>query len=268
MPILLYHNSEGPQKEFSFKEEISIGSDAERCGIVLPGDSGIAPWHAVIIRSALTRAPVLINLAGQNTWVNERPVIGVQVLRQRDVIRLAQIRLSLWEVRITRLELGNRFIGKECLVCQDIFKAGEKVIHCPHCDTPSHRDCWFAVKKCPNYTCGYHSQASTINVLSTSVQFEFKLQEDSPLVEIKGEDNLLKQEGRKCAAGTRRDKVAFQTGNNVAYCPAADCRTPYHLECWLMLDTCVACGYDVRQIIDQVFSVNLVGDQKEENTHV
>ena len=260
MPILLYHNSEGSPKEFVFSEEVVIGSDAERCAIVLPGEAGVAPQHTVIIRSALTRAPVLVNLAGQNTWVNERPVVGIQVLRQRDVIRLAEIRLSLWEVRITCLEFGNRSIGKECLVCTNTFEVGEKVIHCPHCGAPSHRDCWLSVKKCPNYICGYNSLASTINVLSTLVPFEFKLREYSPLVEIKGEDNHLKQEGRKCAAGMRRDRVAFQTGNNVAYCPAPDCRTPYHLDCWLMLDECVVCGYNVRQIIDQAFSVNLAAD--------
>lgn len=275
MSVLMYEDLDGEQKEYEFKEEISLGSDEKAISlrsdpkqgrILLAEELGVSPLHAMILRSTLTRAPMLVNLAGPNTWVNDRPVVGIQILRQRDIIRLAQARLTLWEIWIISVKPGNSFIGKECQVCTDLFEVGDEVICCPDCEVPYHLTCWLLQSKCPNYRCTYSARATTIEALLTSVPFEFNLAEDSPLIEIRSEDNLIKQEGRKCAAGQRRDKVAFQTGNSIAYCPALECQTPYHFECWLKLEKCTVCGYNIKQLIQQVFSINHKQAKEEAQT--
>ena len=267
MPVLIYQNHDGQRKEYAFTEETSIGSDPQRCQIVLPAELGVAPCHAIIMRSTLTRAPILVNLAGPQTWVNERPIVGIQTLRQRDTLRLAQARLSLCEVRIICLEAGNRSIGRECQICTDTFEEGQQVIYCPHCELAYHRECWLqVVGKCANFDCGYNSFTSIVGALRDSTRFEFNLSESSPLVEIKGEENLLIQEGRRCLAGQRRDRVAFQVGNHVAYCPNIECRTPYHLDCWLIVGRCTACDYNIQELIDQALTIPSEQSREEATT--
>jgi Zn finger protein HypA/HybF involved in hydrogenase expression len=96
-----------------------------------------------------------------------------------------------------------------------------------------------------------------MDALSPWVAFERHLEEDSPLLERKKEERIIRP-GTVCHAGTPRDRAPFQARQKVAYCPS--CRTPYHLECWLQLDQCPVCQHKVRELIDRVF-LSLAGSK-------
>src|SRR5262249_1644213 len=144
----------GQEQEKSFEDSIRIGSDPKN-DLVLQAEAGILPEHAVIIRSTVNRLHMLINLSGSRTRVNGREVVSVKVLRQRDELQLGQVRLKLWELRLTPLSQGDRSVGSECVICREAFKERDEVFFCPRCAMPHHRDCWFSIITCGNYTCEY-----------------------------------------------------------------------------------------------------------------
>ena len=252
MPVLIYQDSENHYKEWSFSDKIRIGSDPARNDLVLPTTAGVAPQHAVIINSMLNRMRVLVDLAGQNTRVNDRPIVSIQVLHQRDVLELGKIRLTMWEIRITSISQKDPSVGKPCLVCRRPFEVGKEVITCPRCFSLYHRECWFAINPCANYTCGYPVLESIMDALSASVTFERDLAENSELVELRRSGQVIKK-GKTCQARTREDQIPFQVGNDVAYCPSPACRATFHPACWLNLERCTRCDYNIRQLLDETF---------------
>lgn len=255
MPALIYHDSIGQYHDWPFMDKIRIGSDPTRNDLVLPEKSGIMPEHVVIIHSAVNRLHTLINLAGRHTRVNGRPVVSIHVLRQRDELQLGQMRLKLWELRITRLSQADYSVGKTCLICTRGFLVGDEVFLCPRCGMSHHRDCWFSVRNCANFTCEYPVQARVMDALSPWVSFERYEDSASDVIEVRVDRTIIIRRGlMTCHANTRVDQVPFQPGELIAYCPSPSCRDPFHLQCWLMLPMCPRCKYNVRHLIDQVFS--------------
>ncbi len=252
MPILIYNNGEGQYQEQELSDQkdiIRIGSDPTLNDIVLPLSLGVAHRHAVVLRSAANKLPVLVNLAGESTYVNGRRVVTIQVLRQKDTLQLGQAQLMMWEVRITAARPGNRSVGQNCPVCLMRIQVGDEVIICPRCSTPSHRMCWFSLNRCARDACVYPIRDRVIEALSQWVTFELALDANSELI----------RNHKKCQARTRVDQVTFQEGDYVTYCPSPSCRASFHLQCWLGLEHCTmpGCGYGIQQLIDKVF---LTGD--------
>jgi hypothetical protein len=91
------------------------------------------------------------------------------------------------------------------------------------------------------YGCGYPIQESAVDTLADRVVFERHL----------GAQAVLVAERQQCRAGRRVDSVAFQVGQAVARCPTCD--VPFHLGCWLQLDTCPGCAHPTRAFIDRAF---------------
>jgi uncharacterized C2H2 Zn-finger protein len=251
MTVLTYQDAEGRHREYEFCQEVRIGSDLSRNEVVLPAALGVMREHAVITRSALNHLPVLVDLADGGTRVNDRRAVNVQVLRHGDELQLGQARLTLWEVRISRLKSGAHMVGRECPVCSDSFRAGDEVIACPRCPTVYHRDCWFSISICAYSGCEYPIHETVMDALSTWISFDRQLEEGSSLVESRDKENKLVRKGVSCRAGQRRDQVPFQMGQKVARCPS--CETPFHLECWLGMDHCPVCSYNVRDLVNRVF---------------
>ncbi len=257
MPSLIYQDSNGQEQEKSFKESLHIGSDPKN-DLVLPLEAGVLPEHAVIIRSVVNRLHLLINLLGSHTRVNGREVISVQVLRQRDELELGQLRLKLWELRLAQ---WGRAVGRtSCPVCTEAFKPGDEVFFCPRCETPHHRDCWFSLITCGNYTCEYPVQTRVMDALSPWVKFERYQENGTDIIEIKAGTVVIRRGQVTCQANNIGDQVAFQPGDVVAYCPDPSCKSPFHMTCWLMLPACTQCQYNNQELIDQVFSS---GHEKE-----
>lgn len=253
MPVLIYYDRKNHYQERPFADNLRIGSD-EANDLVLPSELAVAPHHAVIMRSVVGRLPIIVNLAGQQTRVNGRPVVSLQVLHQRDEIQLGNLSLKMWELRITVLQAGDPVIKQLCLICRRKFLAGDDVFFCPRCATPCHRDCWFATRNCPSYTCEYPVQSRIVDALSPWVTFEDYKASESDVIEVRGDQTIiLRRAGISCHANTRRDLVPFQPGERIAYCPSASCRAPFHLQCWLALKACPDCQYDVQQLLSQVF---------------
>src|SRR5438067_2069835 len=119
MPLLIFQDDKGnyQEQELTEKTEIaSIGSGPTN-DIVLPASLDVASKHAVVLRSAVNQLLVLVNLAGRQTRVNGRQVVSIKVLRQKDEIQLGQACLTMWEIRITALLEGSRYIKQICQVC-------------------------------------------------------------------------------------------------------------------------------------------------------
>jgi Prokaryotic RING finger family 1/FHA domain len=251
MPFLRYQNTVAEHKEYEFRAETSIGSDPDLVALALAADLGVAAEHAVILRSTVTNMPVLVDLQGDSTYVNGLQVAEIKVLHQGDIITLGRARLTFWEVSITRVSPRNRAIGRECPVCTEEFRIGDMVIACPRCNTVHHSDCWFAIPICCFFTCEYPIHEIVMDALAPTVNFERSLDRRSKLVELKDGEDIL-QPGVHCSAGNPRDQVPFQLQQTVAYCPT--CNTPYHLECWLGMSSCVICRYNVSLLIHQVFA--------------
>ncbi len=270
MPILIYQDSNGQEHEKFFVESIHIGSDPKN-DLVLPSEAGILSEHAVIIRSVVNRLHLLINMAGSQTRVNGREVISVQVLRQRDELKLGQLRLKLWELRLAHLSQRDRAVGRiSCPVCTELFKPGDEVFFCPRCETPHHRDCWFSLITCGNYTCEYPVQARVMDALSPWVKFERYQEKSTEIIEVKAGTVVIRQGQMTCQANNIADQVAFQRGDIVAYCPEPSCQSPFHMTCWLMLPSCTQCHYNNQELIDQVFSSGSerdAGDRQPGGSH-
>lgn len=244
MAVLIYRASDGSVLERDFGAELRIGTAGEN-EFRLPASIGVAQRHAIIARSAFFQAPVLVDLAGDAalTRVNGRRVVQIKTLRHKDVIELGQAHLEFWEVTIRQARPGSPVIGQRCLVCYDTIRAGDEVITCPRCRSPYHKNCWFYLSTCAYYGCLYPVQETLRRVLSPWMRFE-KLEEESPLVRDK----------KTCRAGNDRDQGAFKPQEYVAYCPG--CQTPFHAECWLMLDRCPVCQYDATALIRRVLDPN------------
>lgn len=251
MPLLIFDDANGVIQRLSFPEraEIRIGTDEDWGDVVFSADFGVAPRHAVIVRSVLNRLLMIVDLTGNQTWVNRHRVVNVRVLRQGDVVRVGRGEFRVWEVQIRHLEDGNPAVGQKCPVSRRVLEVGDAVIACPGCGTVHERDAWFLIKTCAA-DCGYPNREVVINTLPAGVQLERALDSDSRLVE-RIEQGRTIQEGEHCQAGQARDQVPFQEGQDVVYCPS--CQTPFHLECFVTLHECPVCQHDIRALIDQAF---------------
>jgi hypothetical protein len=251
MPSLTVLDAGGPPRTVHFPERgaLRLGADPAWSDVALPPDCDIRPRHAVIRRSALNRLLLVVDLAAGQTWVNRHPVVGVRVLRQGDTLRLGRCELGVAEVQIVRLEPGDPAVGHKCPVSRRALAAGDEVIACPGCGTVHERESWFLVEHCAA-GCGYPNQAVILDTLPDWVRVERKLDAESPLVE-QVENGQVVRAGEFCQAGQARDQVAFQQRQNVVYCPG--CASPFHLECFLGLPACPACGYEIRALVDELF---------------
>ena len=250
MPFLIYRDKEGSyhEKELSAKKNsISIGSDPDPAvnDLVLPAELDVAPRQAVVIRSAVNNLPLLVNLTNQNTRVNGRPVVRIQVLRQKDEVQLGQALVTMWEVRIVSARAGDRAIGKPCPVCSKAIQAGEQVVVCPRCPTVTHRLCWFPLEYCANYhySCGYPIRERILEALSPWVVYERKLDKNSALI----------RKHKTCQALEEGFQIPFSQGDDMVYCPS--CQATYHVVCWLRLERCKfpGCGYEVQNLLNEAF---------------
>lgn len=263
MPILIYHDSQRQYQERTFWESIRIGSDPTN-DLVLPSEAGVAPQHAVIMRTAVRPLHVLVDLTGRDTRVNGRRVVSLQVLHQRDEIQLGQFVLKMWELRINQVGEGDPSLGKTCKVCMGRFVAGDQIILCPQCKTPTHRTCSFSVNKCPGYLCEYPMQERIMDALAPWVAFSRYEVEKADIIEVRGDYTItMRHSGLHCPAKTRRDLVPFQPGEWVAVCPSAACQAAFHLECWLMLKACPRCQYDIQRLVDRAFSRGGESERRE-----
>lgn len=247
MPYLIYHDHEGQYREQEIAgsmAEIHIGSDPVNNTIILPADAGVAPRHAVILRSALNQLSLLVDLAGEKTYVNGQEVVSIKVLRQKDRIQLGQVNLIVWEIRITALRENSPYINRSCLFCTRGLQVNDEVVICPRCETPFHRLCWFSLPNCAKDTCNYPVRDNILDSLRGRVKYE--------------EANVeLFKAGQMCSAREPGDQIPFQLGEMVVYCPSTSCRATYHLRCWLELEHCKepACNFDYRQLLTEVFTV-------------
>lgn len=252
MPLLTFADPDGVQHHarFAEREEIRLGMDPAWSSVTLPGYPGLAAQHAVIMRSALNRLLLLVDLSGGQSWVNQHPVVQLRVLRQGDVLRLGCCDFTVWEVQITRLAEGDPVVGQHCPVSQRVFKPGDEVIACPGCGAIHGRAAWFLIERCAA-GCGYPNQEVIIDTLPAWVHVEKSLDQESKLIERLGNDGKLLQDGKHCQAGRARDQVPFQARQNAVYCPS--CQTPFHLECFVTLPVCPVCQYHIRELIDKTF---------------
>jgi hypothetical protein len=251
MPLLIYKDNTGHNQEWELsnkKDLLSIGTHSTN-DIILSATLGVASKHAVVLRSAVNYLPVLVNLAGQNTRVNNRSVVDIRVLRQKDILQLGLARLTMWEIRISVVHTGQRVVGQICQVCLMRIQPGDEVVICPRCSTSSHRLCWFTLPSCAKYACNYPIRDTVKKALSDAVTFEH----------LDGFSELIRQH-KKCQALSRGDQVAFQENEDIAYCPA--CQAPYHTECWLNLEKCTVpgCGYEIQGLLERVFSANEISE--------
>jgi Zn finger protein HypA/HybF involved in hydrogenase expression len=69
------------------------------------------------------------------------------------------------------------------------------------------------------------------------------------------EESALVRDKKICRAGSERDQGTFKQQDYVAYCP--DCQTPFHAECWLALEQCPVCQYDVAGLIRRVLDPSI-----------
>lgn len=255
MPRLMFQAPDGKPHNITFADDadICLGTDSAWSSVVLPAECGVAARHAVITRSILNRLLLVVDLTGDQTRVNQHPVVTLRVLRQGDTLSLGRCELTIWEVTITRLRTGNPAIGQKCPVSRRTFQAGDVVIACPGCGTVHERDAWFLVEHCAA-GCGYPNREIILDTLPTEVQVERRLDAESRLVERIEQGRVL-QDGAYCQAGQARDQVPFQTEQHAVYCPS--CQSPFHLECFLTLPACPICQFDIESLINRVFLGNM-----------
>jgi len=248
MAVLLYQNEAGEACGLEFhQQEVCVGCVPYGNQLVLPAEWSVSAHHAVILRSASNGLPVVADLAGHGVSVNGRRVVSLKVLRHGDTLAIGAARLRLREMEIKRLPLEWDFVLRrtKCPVCVEEVEAGHEVVSCPRCQTIHHRDCWFAIEACSTYGCEYRVMETVMDALAGRVKFDRSLEKETELVQL----------SRLCPAKSARDVIAFQEGDTVAYCPQATCRTPLHLTCWLEAARCPRCAYPIRQLLDEVFTV-------------
>jgi hypothetical protein len=251
MPLLTFVDAQGLHRsvQIAEKEDVQLGTDETWSNVHLPAELGVWPKHAILTRSALNRLLMLIDLSGDQTWVNQHPVVKIRVLRQGDHVRLGRCDLHVWEARIVALQPGDPAVGQKCPVSRRVLKVGDTVIACPGCGTVHQRDAWFLIERCAA-GCGYPNREVILDTLPAWVRTERHLDQESKLIE-RVENGQVIQAGETCRAGQARDQVPFQQGQNAVYCPS--CQSPFHLECFMTLAACPICQYDIGDLIGQTF---------------
>jgi hypothetical protein len=51
------------------------------------------------------------------------------------------------------LTAGGKSAGKLCTICQTGIVAGERIVYCPDCSLPFHKECWDEMRGCSQYGC-------------------------------------------------------------------------------------------------------------------
>jgi Zn ribbon nucleic-acid-binding protein len=167
----------------------------------------------------------------------------MRILRQGDIIRVGRAELFVMEMHIKLVEKGSRLMrGAECPICVENFKEGESTISCPRCGLVHHVNCWMEQKNCSRYGCGYPVQSAMMDALTVKVNFETSIGAMHPLV----------KQQKNCPAGNPRDQVPFQERQTLAYCPK--CGQAYHVECWLVMQSCSQCGYAPQELIKELLT--------------
>jgi hypothetical protein len=254
MPLLTFQDAQGAahRVQIAETEDVRLGTDAQWSNVLLPDEMGVIPRHAILSRSGLNRLLMLLDLSGDQTWVNQHPVVRIRVLRQGDRVLLGRCTLDVWEVQIRTLQPGDAAVGQKCPVSRRVLKVGDEVITCPGCGAVHERDAWFLIERCAA-GCGYPNREVMMDTLPAWIAIERHLDQESRLIE-KVENGQVLQVGETCRAGQARDQVPFQEGQNALYCPS--CQSPFHLECFLTLPACPVCQYDISALIRQTLNAD------------
>jgi hypothetical protein len=255
MPLLTFCDTHGltHHVEIAETDDVRLGTEAPWSNVLLPSDLDVSPRHAMMMRSALNRLLMLVDLSGNRSWVNQHPVVKLRVLRQGDHVRLGRCELHVWEVRVQFLQPGDPAVGQKCPVSRRVLKVGDAVVACPGCGTVHQRDSWFLIERCAA-GCGYPNREVILDTLPAWLTIERHIDQESKLLE-RVENGQVIQAGETCRAGQARDQVPFQQGQNAVYCPS--CRSPFHLECFLTLPACPVCQYDIADLLRQTFHVQV-----------
>lgn len=110
----------------------------------LPADAGRgAPAGSVLLESLVReQGPrvLLVNPGGINVRVNDRLAPPLILLKERD--RLSISFGPAYEVDVFNQPcvgpVPAEFVGQICPVCRGAFRAGQRVLQCPHCRRPMH----------------------------------------------------------------------------------------------------------------------------------
>lgn len=248
MPCLTFQNPDGSLGEYAFSDaQPLLLSLHEQGGAQLGGGAGKP--QAVITRARVYQVPVVVNLnQAAPVRVNGRRVVTLRALRQGSRLQIGNLELTFWEVTLQRVAAGSPLLGKRCPVCRLNFGIGDEVVVCPRCGIPYHKECWFEQEFCPTPGCLYPIRSTLKRLLAARGIVVEQLAANSPLV----------VQQVRCKAGTPGiDAQPFQVGQHVVYCPNRNCNTAFHLECWVSMGNCPACGkYDVSQLLRSIFMPN------------
>lgn len=257
MPVLTFQNADGTLGEYTFADTDPVllrvaENGGARFGI------GEGNPQAIITRAKVYQVPLLVNLRGDpHVRVNGRRVVGLRVLRQGSRLQIGAMEMLFWEMTLQEVTVGSALIGKRCPVCRLDYRTGDEVVICPRCGVPHHKECWFEHEFCSNPGCLYPIRATLKRLLAGRGVLIEQLAANSPVV----------TQGKRCLAGTPGvDAQPFQAGQYVAYCPNSACGAAFHLECWVSLGNCPACGkYDVSKLLRSVFMPNTLPYLGEES---
>lgn len=257
MPVLTFQNADGTLGEYTFSDADPVLLRVAENGGTRFGVGEGKP-QAIITRAKVYQVPLLVNLRGDpRVRVNGRRVVGLRVLRQGSRLQIGDMEMLFWEMTLQEVAVGSALIGKRCPICRLDYRTGDEVVICPRCGVPHHKECWFEHEFCSNPGCLYPIRATLKRLLAGRGILIEQLAANSPVV----------TQAKRCSAGTPGvDAQPFQAGQYVAYCPNAACGAAFHLECWVSLGNCPACGkYDVSKLLRSVFMPNTLPYLGEES---
>lgn len=114
--------------------------------------------HAAFYRSK--RHFVLLSLSKATVFVNECKISHLKIIREDDHLSIGGHNLTFRELTTEVLGADGPLIQGEtiCLVDGQPFKAGDRVVYCPACQTAHHERCWNLMKgRCASRLCDYQA---------------------------------------------------------------------------------------------------------------
>ena len=180
MPLLTFQDAQGAAHsvQIAEAEDVRLGTDADWSNVILPAGMGVIPRHAILSRSSMNRLLMLLDLSGDQTWVNQHPVVKIRVLRQGDRVVMGRCALNVWEVQVRTLQPSDPAVGQKCPVSRRVLNVGDEVIACPGCGTVHERDAWFLIERCAA-GCGYPNRAVIMDTLPAWLVIERHMDQES-----------------------------------------------------------------------------------------
>ncbi|PJF36747.1 MAG: hypothetical protein CUN49_03830 [Candidatus Thermofonsia Clade 1 bacterium] len=258
MSVLTFQKADGSLSQYTFLDAQPIALHAHEGGLSLGSVEGVP--QAVITRSKVYQVPLVVSLSGDTrVRVNGRRVVGLRVLRHGSRLQVGNFEMTFWEMILQEVEVGSPLRNRRCPICRLAYQVGDEVIICPRCGLPHHKECWLEHEFCSNTGCLYPIRETFKRLLAAHGLVLEQLAANSPLV----------GQQVRCRAGRPGvDAQPFQAGQHVVYCPNKDCKAAFHLECWVSLGNCPACGkYDVSKFLRSIFIPNTppyLGEERAE----